>query len=648
MTKPVSLKGAARTARVEEREALAEIAKAEKARTRVVDSFQNLAQNLGVGGDNPLSTAGYGFNPITRNRIALEWMYRGSWLAGRAVDVRAEDMTREGVRLLGEIEPQEEEAINEEAERLSIWTAFCDGLSWGRLYGGAIAVPIIDGQREDTPLRLETVGEGQFLGLAIFDRWMIEPTLHRIVKQPGPFYGLPEFYNVRTDAHALRGSTIHCSRAIRFIGFKLPFWQAVIENYWGCSVLERLWDRMVSFDGASTGASQLVYKAWVRMMKIKGFRQMVATGGKPLAGMVAQLHFMRRYGNSEGISVIDGDDEMETLPAPSFAGLRDVILSMGEQVAGAIQTPLVRLFGMSPGGLDATGENDLRNYADDIKKDQKRSLGPGVGLVYRLLAMSCGVRPPKGFGIEFNPLFQATEKEKGEIAEHEVSAISQVWADGVIGPKTYLQELKQGSRRTGLFTNITAQMIKDADDEPPPVAPGVAAQAAANEAKGGDKPGEKKPESKGGAKKPEAKRKPAGDSLEAIVAIERAHNVQIVIENKKGEMRRGPGWEVSMPADYGYIRDTVAPDREQIDCYVGDDPRSARAWVITQMKLGAPPGTVDEPKVMLGFGSIDQAIATYVSGFTDGRGWDRIGKVDSFSMDGLRKWLDDRRPKHAA
>ena len=47
-----------------------------------LDSFINFQHKLGVGADNALSTASYGFNPITRNRNLLEWIHRGSWLGG--------------------------------------------------------------------------------------------------------------------------------------------------------------------------------------------------------------------------------------------------------------------------------------------------------------------------------------------------------------------------------------------------------------------------------------------------------------------------------------------------------------------------------------------------------------------------------------
>src|SRR5256885_239429 len=63
------------------------------------DSFVNFQHKLGIGADNPLTSGTYGFNPITRQRTLLEWIHRGSWLGGVAVDVVAEDMTKMGVEL---------------------------------------------------------------------------------------------------------------------------------------------------------------------------------------------------------------------------------------------------------------------------------------------------------------------------------------------------------------------------------------------------------------------------------------------------------------------------------------------------------------------------------------------------------------------
>ena len=42
------------------------------------DSFQNFMARTGIGTDNMSTGSSYGFNPISRDRVRLEWMYRGS------------------------------------------------------------------------------------------------------------------------------------------------------------------------------------------------------------------------------------------------------------------------------------------------------------------------------------------------------------------------------------------------------------------------------------------------------------------------------------------------------------------------------------------------------------------------------------------
>src|SRR5208283_3107475 len=64
-----------------------------------VDNYMNFNLQLGQGTDNALSNSTYGFNPITRYRVLLEWIHRGSWLGGVAIDVSAEDSVRGGIEI---------------------------------------------------------------------------------------------------------------------------------------------------------------------------------------------------------------------------------------------------------------------------------------------------------------------------------------------------------------------------------------------------------------------------------------------------------------------------------------------------------------------------------------------------------------------
>lgn len=424
------------------------------------DSFVNFAHKLGMGADNALTTSSYGFNPITRNRTLLEWIHRGSWLGGRVVDVIAEDMTRRGVTYKTEMDTADQEQIDRVIKAYGVWDKLCETIQWGRLYGGSIAVALIDGQDPRTPLRLEAIGPGQFKGLIAFDRWQVDPTLEDLVTDYGPDLGKPRYYRVGSNAPALRGEVVHYSRVmVRHVGVKLPYQQQLQEQLWGISIIERLYDRMVGFDSASTGAAQLIFKSWLRTLSVDGLRDIVAAGGKPLAGLTAYVENMRRYQGIEGVSMIDVKDKFETQSNSAFSGIDPILGRLAEQLSGATEIPLVRLFGQTPGGLNTDGDSALATYYDSIGSRQARDLGFGVHIIYQLAARSKGIVLPTDFELEFRSLYEMDEEQKANIAKTSTETVLSVYGEGVISDQTLLKELHSISRITGLFSNIGADEI---------------------------------------------------------------------------------------------------------------------------------------------------------------------------------------------
>lgn len=431
------------------------------------DSFQNFAARVGLGAGNQHDQSTYGFNFTSRDRLKLEAMYRSSWIVGQVVDVVAEDMTREGITLRGMESPDDVEMINQELDRLEVWDQLSDTIKWSRLYGGAIAVMLIDGQNVSTPLNVNTVGKDQFKGLLVLDRWMVLPDLQDLVTEYGPDYGKPKFYDVITDSVGFCNQRIHYSRIIRMDGINLPYWQAIAENLWGQSVIERLEDRLTIFDSATLGAGQLIYKAHLRTYKIKGLRDIIATGGRAFDGLVKQIEHIRLWQSNEGMTLMDAEDEFEA-HSYSFSGLNDILLQFGQQLSGATQIPLVRLFGQSPAGLNATGESDLSNYYDNINQQQERRLRTPLHTLLAVMSQSVLGKPlPKTFKFDFASLWQIDDEKKAGIAEKVVNAICKAEESALISRKTALKELRQSSEVTGVFSHITDAEIEEADDEPP-------------------------------------------------------------------------------------------------------------------------------------------------------------------------------------
>lgn len=436
-------------------------------RAFTADSYDNFDARVGSQTPNQHAHSQYLPNFTSRNRQEIEWCYRSSWIIGKAVDLIADDMTRKGIRITSEIDPKARGIIESTLEELEIWDQLSDSIKWGRLYGGAVGFLMIDGQDPATPLRLETVGEGQFRGILPLDRWMIQPSYGERVQELGPDYTKPEFYELTQTSNGLRGWRMHHTRIIRFDGVTLPFNQRITENEWGMSIVERIWDRLTAYDSTTLGAAQLVYKAHLRTYKVDKLREKIAFGGEGFEKLVKQINSIRRFQSNEGLTLMDKEDEFDTHQY-SFSGLDNILQQFSEQISGAVDIPLVRFFGQSPSGF-STGDSDLANYYDSIASHQKRRLRNPLRKVLELISRSELGKPlPDDFTFEFNPLWQLSDVDRSTVAVNNTQATIAAYDSGLLTQRAAMTDMRESSDVTGIGTSITDEDIDNAEDEPPP------------------------------------------------------------------------------------------------------------------------------------------------------------------------------------
>lgn len=142
--------------------------------------------------------------------------------------------------------------------------------------------------------------------------------------------------------------------------------------------------------------------------------------------------------------------------------------------------------------------------------------------------------------------------------------------------------------------------------------------------------------------------KEAGNYAKECISFQ---GLPVSIENKRGSIRsgtdaKGKRWEARLPADYGYVRGTEGADGDHVDCFVGPDKNSPLVVVVDQHDHRSK--QFDEHKLILGTRSEREAIKLYCDAFSDGRGVDRIGHIQSMSIDALKHWLKNGRTKRPA
>lgn len=133
--------------------------------------------------------------------------------------------------------------------------------------------------------------------------------------------------------------------------------------------------------------------------------------------------------------------------------------------------------------------------------------------------------------------------------------------------------------------------------------------------------------------------KEAGNYRKGHVKV---HGLDISIENPRGSFRSGVAdgkpWKSRLPHHYGYIRKTEGGDGDHVDVYLGPHVKAPNVYIIDQHGLKGG-REFDEHKCFIGFGSAKQAENAYHRAFSDGKGRDRIGHVETMTFDDFKDWL---------
>lgn len=432
---------------------------------RALDGYSNVPANLGAGANNLVQTANYVMERFTWDYYALNILFRDNWIAKAIIEKPANEMLKNGFSIHSQIEPDKIDKIMNIWQKTKTQNKFLKCLKWARLYGGCLLIPMIENQGDlSKPLDYETIMPDSYKGCFTVDRWSgVSPSIELVDNITDPDFGQPEYYDV-SDNTTGKTFRIHHSRVIKMIGREMPYWEEIAETYWGASELEHVYTELKKRDDASANISFLIFLANIRVFKMDGMSQMLSIGDQQAAQRVYEtMKTMNHLMCNTGTLAIDKEEDF-AMHGYSFTGINDVYESFMLDISGAAEIPVDKLFGRSPSGFNS-GAETLQNYYDTIDEKRETYVREPLEKIVKIITMSALGEIPDDIEIDFNPVRRPSDLEKSDLAQKNAQPIFDAYAGGLIGKGTALKELKQQSDITGLWTNITDEMIQEAYNE---------------------------------------------------------------------------------------------------------------------------------------------------------------------------------------
>lgn len=351
----------------------------------------------------------------TVDALELVNAYRGSWMARKIVDIPAMDSCRNWRGW--QADQADIELIEAEEKRLNVRGKVLEARKKARLFGGA-AVYADFGDDASRPLDLERVQKGGIRFLTVFTPRQLVPG--EIDTDPmSEFFGMPKEFTIAGGATGQ--ARIHPSRLTIFVGNDLPDRDITAPAFgWGDSVLVSVMQAVKQAESASANINSLIYEANVDVVSIEGLSEILKLpGGEDKVRSLLQMNLDAKS-NLRAL-VLDAKNTYQR-KAVSFGSLPDLMDRFDQHAAGAADIPMTRFMGMSPGGMNSTGESDLRNYYDRVSAGQTLEMSPAMmRLDEALIRSATGARKPATH-YEWNPLWQLSEKDKADIFKTKADA----------------------------------------------------------------------------------------------------------------------------------------------------------------------------------------------------------------------------------
>jgi phage-related protein (TIGR01555 family) len=371
------------------------------------DGWMNVLTGLGIGGRDKKQGGFFRISKIF-DRAELDQLYRSDGLMRLIVDIFAHEMVRQG----WVVEGDQEGKIIGKLEELRVNEAMINLIKWARLFGGSICIMgVADGLPLDQPV--DEAGLRDIQWLRVFDRYQAysrDGTFESDLNSPN--YGFPNVYTVN-DNRTGAVFYVHYSRVLRMDWNILPpRWQNFNQG-WGDPLAQSIYEELRNYSTAFSNTATIFEDFVNSVLYIPRLSEIIASqcGDQTV---LKRLNIMALTKSNTNTIICDENEKYEKMTT-NVSGISELLDRFMTALSAVARVPVSLLFGRSAAGLNATGDNDVRNFYDAVKQEQESKLRQCLEKLIRYIMISKdgpfnGVEP-EDWSLQFVPLWQNTEEQ---------------------------------------------------------------------------------------------------------------------------------------------------------------------------------------------------------------------------------------------
>lgn len=296
-------------------------------------------------------------------------------------------------------------------------------------------------------LRSSTVRRNSFEGLRVIEPYWVTPNYYNSIDpSAADFYKPSSWFMLAQQVHATRLQTI--------ISRPVPDMLKPTYSFRGISMTQLAMPYVDNFLRTRQSVSDAV-KQYAVSGILTDLQQSLLPGADISLQNRAEL--INAYRDNRNLLMLDkATEEFFTVTTP-LTGLDALQAQSQEQMSAVSHIPLVVLLGITPTGLNASSEGEIRVFYDYVKGYQQNTLSSLMLNILRVMQLSLFGEIDEDINWVWEPLLELSALEQSELRKNDSEVDERYIVNGVVTPEMVTRRLNTDAN------SLYSDVIDDSD-----------------------------------------------------------------------------------------------------------------------------------------------------------------------------------------
>lgn len=312
-------------------------------------------------------------------------------------------------------------------------------------------------------IEAESITKGSLEMLKLIEPVWTTPYMYNAVDPLQPDFYVPEAWYVL-------GKRTHASRLLTFVSHPLPDIVKPAYNFSGMSLTQLIEPYVKRWLKTVDSVNRLISNYSVSCIKTNMEANLAGDEDDNLIKRAQLLNMMKE---NRGVFMLDKDSEDFFMVNTPLSGLSELQAQAQEHMAAPTHIPLVKLTGITPSGLNASSEGELKVWYDYCGAYRQAFYNDHLVTILKLLQLNLWGEIDEDITFHWEPLDTPSEKELAEMRFKDAQADSIYLTDTnpVVSPEEVRKKLHNSP--TSGYNQLTGKP-PEPKKEPAPMGAGPA------------------------------------------------------------------------------------------------------------------------------------------------------------------------------